>query len=226
MKKREVEMMNEALRFKNNSTMTNPSQNTTPVEDKSPLEEEIENWKPIPNSVHEVSSHGNIRHIKLKKNRKFYPHPDGYWFVSFRVSGKQKTFTVHRLVAIAFVPNPHGYETVNHEDLNKQNNHFKNLTWCTHLENMKHASKNKRWYNSPSEEGKRRIIARHIKTIYAYNLVDKSVLKFSSFKECANHFGVSKGSVSSSIFHNSNFKKTYRLYKEESWNQFKQANNQ
>lgn len=48
---------------------------------------------------------------------------------------------VHRLVAKAFIPNPHGKAEVNHIDSNPHNNTAKNLEWVTHEENMKHASK-------------------------------------------------------------------------------------
>lgn len=48
---------------------------------------------------------------------------------------------VHRLVALAWLECPAGYEDmdVNHKDGNKQNNHYSNLEWVTHAKNMKHA---------------------------------------------------------------------------------------
>ena len=56
---------------------------------------------------------GGYKCIKLSKNQKYYP------------------FKVHRLVALAFIPNPNNYEFVNHKDENKQNNIVSNLEWCT-----------------------------------------------------------------------------------------------
>ena len=47
---------------------------------------------------------------------------------------------VHRIVASAFIPNPHGYLTVDHIDGNTENNHVDNLQWCTSQENSKLAS--------------------------------------------------------------------------------------
>ena len=44
---------------------------------------------------------------------------------------------VHRMVAKAFVPNPNGYRCVDHKDNNKHNNHYENLEWVTHGENLK-----------------------------------------------------------------------------------------
>lgn len=47
-----------------------------------------------------------------------------------------KTFTVHRLVANAFIPNPKCLPEVNHIDEDKSNNCVKNLEWCTTKYNL------------------------------------------------------------------------------------------
>ena len=44
---------------------------------------------------------------------------------------KWKAFLVHRLVAEAFIPNPHGYKIVNHKNENRSDNSVNNLEWCT-----------------------------------------------------------------------------------------------
>ena len=46
------------------------------------------------------------------------------------VSGKQHSMYVHRLVAIAFIPNPNNYPIINHKDENPSNNNVDNLEWC------------------------------------------------------------------------------------------------
>ena len=57
------------------------------------------------------------------------------------VSGK---FQVHRLVALAFVPNPENKPTVDHDDRNRSNNRLDNLTWSTHAEQAKNRSSGNR----------------------------------------------------------------------------------
>lgn len=46
---------------------------------------------------------------------------------------------IHRLVALAFVPNPLGLPVVNHIDGDKGNNFASNLEWCTVAKNAQHA---------------------------------------------------------------------------------------
>lgn len=52
--------------------------------------------------------------------------------------GDRQKMYVHRLVAIAFHPNPEDKEMVNHKDKDRQNNHRDNLEWCTIEENTEH----------------------------------------------------------------------------------------
>lgn len=73
----------------------------------------------------------------------------GYKRVQFTVDGKRHTTGVHRLVAIAFIPNPENKSDVNHIDGNKSNNHVSNLEWCTHKENMAHGKRLKLFKPGP-----------------------------------------------------------------------------
>lgn len=66
----------------------------------------------------------------------------GYFVVTMSTDDNSKRCLVHRLVALAFIPNPENKPQVNHIDGNKQNNCVSNLEWVTDKENMTHASKN------------------------------------------------------------------------------------
>ena len=63
----------------------------------------------------------------------------GYKRLSLSINGKHERWSVHRLVALLFVPNPEQKLQVNHKDGNKENNDFSNLEWCTASENVQHA---------------------------------------------------------------------------------------
>ena len=76
-------------------------------------------------------------------------HIDGYCGWGYRnggyreayvyIGGKKRRMKVHRLVAMAFIPNPLNLPVVNHLDGNKMNNHRDNLEWCTQGRNNIHA---------------------------------------------------------------------------------------
>ena len=65
----------------------------------------------------------------------------GYMSIRLNKDGMAKTFSVHSIVANAFVANPHGYHSINHKDGDKTNNRADNLEWCTPTQNMRHAVK-------------------------------------------------------------------------------------
>lgn len=68
----------------------------------------------------------------------------GYELVALYKGNKEKRFTVHRLVAEAFIPNPHNLPQVNHKDENKLNNNCGNLEWCTRKYNANYGTSRQR----------------------------------------------------------------------------------
>ena len=63
----------------------------------------------------------------------------GYMYVDLCKDGKVKKFTVHRLVAITFIPNIENKCQVNHINGDKSDNRLINLEWNTRSENQKHS---------------------------------------------------------------------------------------
>lgn len=66
----------------------------------------------------------------------------GYHRVGLYKNGSYAWFSIHRLVAAAFIPNPNNLPCVNHKNLRKTDNGVNNLEWCTYKENTKHAISN------------------------------------------------------------------------------------
>lgn len=73
--------------------------------------------------------------IKIKKNLK------GYVRCTLSKKGKPKTFSVHRVVAQAFLNQHLGQVQVNHKNGNKDDNRLENLEWVTPKDNIRHAIK-------------------------------------------------------------------------------------
>ena len=105
-----------------------------------------EHWKVIEEFPdYEVSDKGRIRRLTPCKGTykgrilNTFINNVGYECVTFK-KDKQYCRTVHRLVAIAFLPKPDGCNEINHKDENKLNNTVENLEWCTRKYNMNYGT--------------------------------------------------------------------------------------
>lgn len=104
-----------------------------------------EKWKfcTVSNS-YLVSNMGRI--FSLKQNKLMKPYKDVYYKVTLQLENKKsKTYYVHRLVALAWIPNPNLYPEVNHKkEFEKLNNCVDNLEWCDRTYNNNYGTKNRR----------------------------------------------------------------------------------
>lgn len=101
----------------------------------------MEVWKPIPGyEGYEVSNLGRVKSLK-RKNPKILSQSflGDYLRVITSMKNVPKDMLVHRLVALAFLPNPDNKVCVNHKDGCKTNNCVENLEWATTSENQLHS---------------------------------------------------------------------------------------
>jgi len=112
-----------------------------------------EEWKPILGfeGLYEVSDVGRIKSLDrlvVTEKRGNYSIPSsimtpkkdvqGYLKICLRKDLKSHMFLTHRLVALAFIPNPTKYPQINHINGIKDDNRLENLEWCNNSMNQKH----------------------------------------------------------------------------------------
>lgn len=93
---------------------------------------------PVANhELYTITDSGDVYSGKLGIKLKPRKNSNGYLIVSL----DKKQLSIHRLVALHFIPNPYSYTEVNHKDGNKENNTVDNLEWVTSEMNKQHALK-------------------------------------------------------------------------------------
>jgi hypothetical protein len=117
--------------------------------------EDVEEWRTIPDFAdYEVSTHGNVRSktrvivregftdmtLQSQTMKQWVMPATNYLKVKLQREKNQNARSVHRLVALTFIPNPENKPLVDHIDRNRQNNHLSNLRWVTHIENAQNSS--------------------------------------------------------------------------------------
>ena len=119
-------------------------------------------WKPVKGyeGIYEVSSTAKIRsvdrfvkgknNVRFIKGKNITPHltNTGYYLCDLYKYNRRKNYLLHRIVAEAFIPNPNGYNVVNHKDSIRTNCLPSNLEWCDMSYNIKYS------YNNNNRRGK------------------------------------------------------------------------
>ena len=136
-----------------------------------------------------VSNLGRVK--SLRKNVIMVQRYDryGYKRVGLRNKDGLKTFTIHRLVAMAFIPNPDNLPCVNHKDEDKTNNCVDNLEWCTVEYNNNYGSR-------PEQLSITKTNGKLSKIVQQYTLDGELYAEYPSLGEVERITGFSKANVS------------------------------
>ena len=95
--------------------------------------------------LYAVTSCGKVYSYKSKKFLKPKDNGHGYLCVGLWKNGEKKKYSLHRLVAEAYLPNPENLPMINHKDENKTNNCLQNLEWCDCKYNNNYGTRNERY---------------------------------------------------------------------------------
>lgn len=182
-------------------------------------------WKDIPGfeGLYQVSDLGRVKRLPVGKqypsrqthNNIRKPHiKNGYYQVNLSKENKVKWISVHRLVAITFLPNPDNLPCVNHKDENRLNNNVDNLEWCTHRYNAMYGSgrlrqklsvkandPNNNWAQKVLETRDRRNMSNKRKAVYQMDLRGNVLNKFVSISEAARQTNSNISSISNCCTH-------------------------
>lgn len=102
---------------------------------------EGEEWKDVPGyeGIYKISSFGRV--LSSYSRKILVPcysgkKPKLYYAVTLAKDGIKTRYYIHKLVALAFIPNPNGYTDIDHINTNKEDNSVTNLRWCNQSMNM------------------------------------------------------------------------------------------
>jgi len=167
----------------------------------------IENWRAVPGfgGKYEVSDIGRVRSFARSDSGsilKTFDDGHGYRALGFNYRSRYTMHKVHRLVALAFIPNPGNKKTINHINGVKADNRVCNLEWATHYENNEHALKTGLACQINGENNN----AKHV--------IDRSTGKvYGCAKEAAQLLGVKYGTFKSWLQGRSKNKSTFSYLK-------------
>lgn len=137
-------------------------------------------------NLYAVTSCGKVWSHRRKRFLKPQLDKDGYLKIGLVKDGEVKFFHVHRLVALAFVPNPKNLPEVNLIDEVKTHAYVNNLEWCNHKYNMN-------WATCPQRISEaHRGVSRGGKVVYCPELNET----FWGVSEASQKYGLDQGTIS------------------------------
>lgn len=142
---------------------------------------------------YQVSNQGNVRSLEyhnakgVKRIGLLKPAVDGsgYYRCALSKNNTLTTYKIHRLVAMAFIPNPDNLPQVNHINGNKKDNRVDNLEWTDNSGNQIHAYK----------LGLQKKHSAHTLKVEARDIITNQVWEFPEVRIAAKYFGINRNAV-------------------------------
>lgn len=136
------ENANDEICIKRNIETVQKSKERRELEQKIVIEGEI--WKDIEgyNGDYQISNKGRVKSLKNKNPlimSLIQQTTSNYYCIGLCKDNHKKKYSVDRLVAEAFIPNPNNYSEINHINKDTLDNRVENLEWCTHSQNVQHS---------------------------------------------------------------------------------------
>lgn len=146
-------------------------------------------WKDVVDfeGLYQVSNFGRVHSIKTNCILMHCNNKLGYARLILRKNKKNYGCQVHRLVAIAFIPNINNYPEVNHKDENPRNNKLENLEWCTKKYNNNYGTKIQRQVANTDYSS---IGEKQSKKVKQISLDGNAIKTWSSANECKRQLGL------------------------------------
>ncbi len=135
----------------------------------------------------EINEHGVVRNASSHYVIKQRMNKGGYLYVEIKNGDKNYTRLVHRLVALAFIPNPQNLPLVNHIDECSVHNDVHNLEWISYKANSNHGTRNER------------IIRNRKDSVLACDSHGNIIKKYESKHEAARQLNVTEAAIRASI---------------------------
>ena len=132
-----------------------------------------------------IDKHGSIIRICNDGDWKGvcgFVNAHGYVKVGLRKNNKTYHTSVHKLVAMLFIPNPNNYPIINHKDENKTNNDYTNLEWCTVQYNNTYKNANNKYINKR-------------KKVVCYDIINNIEIHYKSLYDCSISMNINSGTI-------------------------------
>lgn len=161
----------------------------------------IEEWRNIKDyeGFYQVSNLGRVRSIDRVINNRFFkgqirkPKLDkyGYLVVNLSMNKKSKFYTIHRLVAKAFLENPNNFPEVNHKNEIKTDNCVENLEWCTTQYNSSYGSRAEKIIETRNKKE----LKKAEKPVIMLTFEGKPINEYKSISEASRQNNISIGNL-------------------------------